>query len=142
MWGNQELNTSGSEGTLPHSLWAVGSPDPSQSNYVMLPGTQDAILLLPGDPTMPRASGGHLRGARAHVAKTPGSNGLRSPGLEESEVAATHVDCREAVGIGVSPSLVLWNQNKMEVDPTHGRPGPQTFTCEILDPSFHSGRTV
>ena len=64
----------------------------------MLPGTQDAILLLPGDPTIPRASGGHLRGARAHVAKTPGSNGLRSPGLEESEVAATHVDCREAVG--------------------------------------------
>lgn len=44
-------------------------------------------------------------------------------------------------GIGVSPGLVLWNQNKVEADPTHGRPGPQT-TCEILDPSFHGGRTV
>lgn len=93
MWGNQDLNTSGSEGTLPHSLWAVGSPDPSQSNYVMLPGPQDAILLLPGDPTMPRASGGP-----EPMAQTPGSNGLRSPGLEQPEVTATHVDCREAVG--------------------------------------------
>lgn len=46
----------------------------------------------------PRAAGGHLKGARPHMAKTPGSSGLRSPGLEESEVTATRVDCSEAVG--------------------------------------------
>ena len=39
-----------------------------------------------------------MQGARAHVAKAPGSNGLRSPSLEESDVAATHVASGEVAG--------------------------------------------
>lgn len=72
----------------------------------------------------PRAAGGHLKGARAHVAKTPGSSGLRSPGWKNLRSLLPMWTAAKQRGIGVSPSLVLWNQNKMEADPTHSRPRP------------------
>ena len=65
----------------------------------------------------PRAAGGHLKGARPHMAKTPGSSGLRSPGLEESEVTATRVDCSEAVGNSLQKNAKLKTQNARSLKP-------------------------
>lgn len=104
-WGEPDLNASGSEGRP-----AVGSPDPGGEGRAG--GTHGGCTVTPAYPTMSTCQGrGMLSCPRplhqgdptmpeqqVATCRASGSDGLRSPGLEESDVAATHVASREAAG--------------------------------------------
>lgn len=156
--GEPDLNASGSEGRP-----AVGSPDPGGEGRAG--GTHGGCTVTPagptmstcqgrgmlscpcplhqGDPTLPEQQVGTCRAPEPTWQRRQAPMGSGLPAWKNLMSLLPTWPAERRRGRGVSPKPApLGSERDKGRSYTHtGRPGPRTFTCETLDPSFNSGWT-